>query len=278
MSEIPANWAAPVSLAEIEAEVNVMEDELKSLDGWPFLILRSKAGVGKTYSPMVWAKRNVCPKCKEEGAQNQWVHVFIQECSGDMGRYDLVGSNIIGNGGGFEFQAGQVSSAIRWAQMGHRTMLIMDEVNLLPPATVKSINSAFDFRHAVDTPVGRFEAGQNLLIVGTCNSEKESAGFDLDDSFQSRAVIVTLNAGDIADRFLKLGKLDEDTASLIRATDGAFSLREAQQQVALAKVYGDAKAMQMVTSKYVNEDKKKLVQNAVLQVWGPVLGAKLVRK
>jgi MoxR-like ATPase len=263
-TEIPVRWVEPVNLAHIDTEVNVLKEELKALAGWPMLVLRSKAGVGKTYSPMVDAKLT--------GRD-----VFIQECSGDMGRYDMVGSNIIGNGGGFVFQAGVVTSAIRWASLGHKTRLIMDEVNLLSPATVKGIGSAFDFRHAIDTPVGRFEADNGMLdIVCTCNSEKESAGFDLDDSFQSRALVITLSAGEIAERFGKIGKLDKETVAMIKGTDGAFSLREAQQVQALIPVYGEAKAMQMVVRKYVNEEKQKLVRNQVLAVWGPEVGGQLI--
>ncbi len=262
-ADIPVRWVEPVNLALIDTEVNVMEKELGALECWPLVILRSKAGVGKTYSPMVWAKLN-------------GYDVFIQECSSDMGRYDLVGSNIIGNGGGFVFQAGVVTSAIRWAGLGHPTMLIVDEVNLLAPATVKGINSVFDFRHAVDTPIGRFEAGPKLLIVGTCNSEKESAGFDLDDSFQSRAIIITISAGEIAQRFEKFDKLDDKTVSMIKGTDGAFGLREAQQVAALMRKYGEAKAMQMVVNKYVNEEKRKLVRNQVIAVFGDEVGNQLI--
>jgi MoxR-like ATPase len=258
-----AKWKTPVCLDDVTTEFNSLEEELKALNGWDCLIVRGPAGIGKTYSALEWAK------------QNGW-EAFVQECSGDMGYFDLVGSFSLDGSGGMVYYAGVVASAMHNAQEGKKTLLVMDEINLLPQAVLKAIGSVFDFRKAVETPVGRLYGNGNFRVVATMNSEAESAGFDLDDALQSRFLVITLDAGEMSKRFLKAGMVDELTSKLIKETEGAFSLREAQQVIALSPIYGPQQAMKMVVNKYTNEDKRKLVTNAVLLVLGEERGKKLI--
>lgn len=269
----PANWKSPVTFVpgtvynvETKQEmspVNFLDEELRALEGVDFLILRGPAGIGKTYGPSLWAHQN-------------GYEIFIQECSGDMGYYDLIGSNTMGETGGMVFQAGVVASAMKNAQDGKKTMLVLDEVNLLPEAVLKAIGSVFDYRKAVETPIGRLYGNGNLKIVGTCNSEQESAGFELDIALQSRAIIFHLEAEEISKRFIREKMVPSKTGRLIGASDGAFSLREVQQVMQLAPIYGPERAMQIVTRKFVSEERKKLVSNAVKRVYGEEQGSRFV--
>jgi len=257
------NWKQPVKLDDIETNFNSLDEELKSLDGWDFIIVRGPAGIGKTYGSLEWAK------VKSHDA-------FVQECSGDMGFFDLVGSWMFDGQAGAVYQAGIVASAMMNAQNGKPTLLVMDEINLLPQTVLKDIGSIFDFRKAVETPIGRIYGNGNLKIVGTANSEQESAGFELDVALQSRATIFTLDAKEMSKRLLKAGMVDELTAKLIAETDGIFSLREAQQVLALSPIYGPQKAMKIVVNKFTNDERKKVVTNAVIAVLGEERGRKLI--
>jgi hypothetical protein len=147
---------------------------------------------------------------------------------------------------------------------------------LLPQTVLKDIGSIFDFRKAVETPIGRLYGNGNLKVIGTANSEQESAGFELDIALQSRALIYNIDAKEMSKRLQKAGMVDELTAKLISETDGVFSLREAQQVLALSPIYGPQKAMKIVVNKFTNEERKKLVTNSVIAVLGEERGKKLI--
>lgn len=267
-------WKEPVDLTDIDATADAMEEEHKILNRLRFLIIRGPAGVGKTYGGLVWAKQNK-------------YDVFIQECSGDMGYYDMIGSNMFDGKGGAIYNAGVVASAVHNASEGKPTLLVLDEINMLPQTVLKEVGSLFDFRQAVETPIGRMTAKKEmnpdgsvktfyLKIIGTANSEAESAGFELDVALQSRAMIVTLEAKEMARRLKKAQLADDASCRLIGETNGVFSLREIEQVQALSQEFGPEKAMKLVVNKYTNPERQKLVRNAVMMVFGPEAGSKMV--
>jgi hypothetical protein len=256
------NWKEPVDLSRIESGFNPLAHELMVLECYDFEIIRGPAGFGKTWDAYLWAKQ-------------AGYDAYVQECSSEHGYFDLVGSWLL-DGEGAVYQAGVVASAMKHAQDGNKTLLIMDEINLLTQPTMKAIDSVFDHRKSVETPIGRLYGNGNLKVLGTCNSEQESAGFELDVSSVSRAVLWTLDAKQLADRFLEGGLCGKTDAKLMAETQGVYSLRESGQIMALAPKYGPEEAMRIVVNKYPNEEKKKLVREAVRLILGEPISRRIL--
>jgi MoxR-like ATPase len=248
-------WKQPVDLSNVEG-TNVLEEELKSLQAVDFVILRGPAGIGKTFSSLLWAKQN-------------GYDAFVYECSSDASFFDVVGYYIVRDGE-MQFLASDVSSALKNSER-KKTLLIFDEINLLPPAVLKAVGGLFDFRKSINTPVGRFYSDGNLKIVGTMNSETESAGYSLDPALQSRAVVINLSIGKVVERMIKLGIVDEITGKILAETGFRFSLREAEQVLKLSSVYGVEKAFSIVIGKY-DEEVRKQVKEAISIVIGRDIG------
>jgi hypothetical protein len=261
--ELKVRWKEPVQLDDIDVSTNLLKDELQALEVWPFVIFRAPAGFGKTYNVLVDAKK-------------KGYDAYVQECSGDMGFYDLIGAPIQDGQGGAVYQAGQVASAVHRAQEGHKTVLIMDEINLLPANVLKDIGSVLDFRHWVDTPIGRLYGNKHLMVVGTANSEMESAGFELDVALQSRAVIFTMAPKDMASRMKEAKFVDNSGERLVGDTGGLYSLREIQQVQALVPVYGKKRAMKIIVNKWTDPEKIKKLTNAISVIYGKDKAAEML--
>jgi MoxR-like ATPase len=248
-------WKQPVDLSNVEG-TNVLEEELKSLQAVDFVILRGPAGIGKTFSSILWGKENN-------------YDVFVFEASGDMSFFDAVGFYVIKNGE-MIFLASDITSAVKNAEK-NKTLLIFDEINLLPPSVLKSLGGLFDFRKSINTPVGRLVAPDGQLkIIGTMNSETESAGYSLDPALQSRAVVINIGKV-VVERMVRFGVIDELTAKIMTETGFRFSLREAEQVLKLSSVYGVERAFSMVLGKY-DEEIRKQIREAINVIIGRDIG------
>jgi MoxR-like ATPase len=248
-------WKQPVDLSNVEG-VNVLGEELKALEVIDFIILSGPAGVGKTFSSLLWAKQN-------------GYDAFVYECSSDASFFDVVGYYIVKDGE-MIFLASDITSAVKNAER-NRTLLIFDEINLLPPSVLKSLGGLFDFRKSINTPVGRFVAPDGQLkIIGTMNSETESAGYSLDPALQSRAVVINIGKV-VVERMVKFGIIDELTAKIMTETGFRFSLREAEQVLKLSSVYGVERAFSIVLGKY-DEEVRKQIKEAINVIIGRDIG------
>ncbi len=256
-------WREPLLLDGKDEEEPVIEDKvLNMMNNYFGVVIQAPAGMGKTSSIINYARKK------------KW-EVFIQECSSDMTAEDFIGAWTI-EGGETVFLAGETSSAFHRASELEQlkkdgkadedatVLLLLDEVNLIQPAVIKSLGSLFDARKYVNTPFGRIMCGDSLVIAGTMNSEEDSAGYILDPAFKSKVVIVKLTVADMVRYFLKLKLFPESICKLIEQTNGRMSIREAEQLSVLTvvKKMDREDALKYVIQKYDEEEAKQ-----IMEVW-----------
>ncbi len=235
-------------------------DKLELINLFDFTIYKGYAGIGKTSSVESWAKR--------EGYD-----VFEIVCSQDMNTFDLVGSYII-RGNDMVFAATQITSAVVNSQT-RKTLLIIDEINLLQPEVLKSLNNLTDFRKSVDTVVGRF-TGKNLKIVGLMNVEAASAGNELDITAASRAVVHTADVAAITAKLIKAGVITKQLGEVFKSTSFAFGLREAKQLKVLVSS-GMPNAVSLLLDKYNDDELREQIKQAFVIVYGEGFEAAVVK-
>ncbi len=259
-------WKQPVTLNEIREP---LIDGVKFLNPQYITILRAPSGVGKTMALLYQGLNGEMPYFDENGIMKKngkpvtgKYKVFVHECATDQMPSDLIGSYIL-RGGDTDFVASSITSAFKAASEGERVMLIFDEINLLRQEVLKSINSVMDDRKYIDSPMGRFSAGDNLILAGTMNSEYDSAGYDLDPQLRSRAIIPRF---DLEKYVTEHKKMFDTFAKLITKTEGAFSIREIEKQWLFVSVFGmnQQDALYEILNTYPEELGKKIKENMLL--------------
>ena len=227
-------------------------DMLDLIEVFPFVIFKGYAGIGKTSSVSSWAHK-------------KGYDVFEFVGSADMNTFDLVGSYII-EGNDVKFSASTITSAVENSRT-RPTVLVIDELNLLRPAVVKSLNSLFDMRKSVDTLVGRFYGSDKLRVVGLMNVEEQSEGFDLDLSIVSRALIHEVNANAVRSKLVAAGVVTKQLGEVMANTNYVFGLREVEQLKALkaAKV---PEPVNILLEKYADKSKRDQIRQAFIAVYG----------
>ena len=225
-------------------------DKLNFIDLFYFTVYKGYAGVGKTSS------------IESYGFGNDYdIYEFV--CSEDMNTFDLVGSFII-QGGNVVFNESAITSAVK-NSISHKTLLILDEINLLRPATLKSLNDLFDYRKSVDTVIGRFN-GNNLKIVGLMNLETESIGNDLDVSVQSRAFVHNVDETYVIKKLIKNG-MPQQIGELMKSTNFAFGLRE-WEQLQILITNNISGSVDLLLQKYGDELKQDQIRQAFIVIFG----------
>lgn len=243
ITEVKRIYKEPQSGSNGHNEPIMSEKDLKLLlNGAYPVIYRGPAGVGKTSSLIFWGLAN-------------GYDCYVQECASDMMASDLTGKWSIINGETV-FLVGEIGSALH-NSMKKKTLLILDEVNLLSPAVLKGIGSVLDFRLALNTDVGRIEGNDaNICIAGTMNAEPDSAGFDLDPALRSRCIVTDVDYGAIFKNLAKKHPIDTKWVQIMTATQAKFSLRELHQLQVLTDIGFTAdEAYKYVLTKYSAEDK-----------------------
>ena len=226
-------------------------DSLELIELFQFVVYKGYAGVGKTASVISYAINN-------------GYDVFSFVCSEDMGLPDLVGSYII-RGGDVVYNQSQILAAVRNSNR-KKTLLILDEINLLRPAVLKSLNDLLDFRKELSTDIGKFY-GKDLKIVGLMNLEAESMGNDLDVSVQSRAFVHEVDIKFVTTMLLKGGVVNDKMVEVMQKTRFAFGLREAEQ-LNILKNSGVKNPVDMLLQKYADESQRQQIAEAFKAVYG----------
>ena len=152
----------------------------------PNLILKGPKGAGKTISFEQLAAQNAIP-------------LLRQECCEETSVRDLLGT-YSAQGGDVFFQMGSVTAAIDVANEVGCCILVLEEINTLPPMTQKILNPLCDYRKAVSLPkagkVFRVEEGKLLWVVGTMNPNYAGT-YSLNEDFRSRFEFIEVNYMDM---------------------------------------------------------------------------------
>jgi len=148
----------------------------------PNLILKGPKGAGKTMAFEQRAAVNAIP-------------LLRQECCEETSVRDLLGT-YSAQGGDVFFQLGAVTSAIDVANEVGSCILVLEEINTLPPMTQKILNPLCDYRKAVSLPkVGRvfnLREGALLWVAGTMNPNYAGT-YSLNEDFRSRFEFIEVN-------------------------------------------------------------------------------------
>ena len=247
--EIPRIFQPPINS---RGDKEPLIDALELIDVFPFVIYKGYAGIGKTSSVTSWAHK-------------KGYDVFEFVGSADMNTFDLVGSFII-EGNDVKFNASTITSAVENSRT-RPTVLVIDEIILLRPAVVKSLNSLFDMRKSVDTLVGRFYGSDKLRVVGLMNIEEQSEGFELDLSVVSRALIHEVNADAVRSKLVAAGVVTKQLGEVMANTSYVFGLREVEQLKALKKA-GIKEPVTLLLEKYADKNKRDQIRQAFVAVYG----------
>lgn len=234
-------------------------DGLDFISLFDFTVFRGYAGIGKTSSVERWAHDN-----------GYDVYEFV--ASEEMNTFDLVGSYII-QGGDVVFNATPITSALANSER-HKTLLIIDEINLLRSAVLKSLNDLTDFRKSVDTVVGRF-VGKDIHIVGLMNAESTSAGNPLDLSVVSRAFVHEVSVPFVVSTLLKSRLISKALGDVMTKTTFVFGLREVAQLKLLVKHKID-RPIDMLLQKYDTDVVRAQVLEAFKLIYGSEYNSKCV--
>ena len=267
--EIKIVWREPLRANEKE-EPLIPERLLNIINTSVPVIYTAPSGIGKTSSLINYGfEKNHS--------------IFIQECSNDMLASDLTGKWGIKNNETI-FLASEIASALFLSkkyeeeynslieeekkQGKKMVMLIIDEINLLAPAVMKGIGSVFDSRKYLNTDIGRiYGASEHLLIVGTMNSESDSAGYSLDPAVRSRFIIAAVDTKDVIDKIANTYSLQPEVIKLIKDSNSLFSIREIEQLIILnvIKKFTMKEAFDIILSKY-EEEQKKFMMDLVISL------------
>lgn len=190
----------------------------------PNLILKGPKGAGKTISFEQLAAQNAIP-------------LLRQECCEETSVRDLLGT-YSAQGGDVFFQMGSVTAAIDVANEVGACILVLEEINTLPPMTQKILNPLCDYRKAVSLPkvgrVFRVEEGKLLWVVGTMNPNYAGT-YSLNEDFRSRFEFIEVNYMD----------MDKERALLLAQFPTPPSAKEKQEIDKLMNIAKETRSERM---------------------------------
>jgi MoxR-like ATPase len=155
---------------------------LESLSFGPNLILKGQKGVGKTLAVEQWASQHEIP-------------LLRQDCTEETSVRDLVGTFSL-QGKQVFYMLGALTAAIDIANEQGGCVLVLEEINTLPPQAQKILNPIADYRQEISIPkigrVFRVNGGARIWIVGTMNPNYGGT-YNLNEDFRSRFEFVEVN-------------------------------------------------------------------------------------
>jgi len=155
---------------------------LTDLSFGPNLILKGPKGAGKNI--------NI-----EFLAATAGVPLLTQPCCEDTSVRDLIGAFGV-EGDQVYFQLGALPAAVDVANEEGGCILLLDEINTLPPTAQKILNAMCDYRQEVSIPkIGksfRVNPGCRIWVVGTMNPNYGGT-YNLNEDFRSRFEFIEVN-------------------------------------------------------------------------------------
>lgn len=149
---------------------------LDSLSFGPNLILKGAKGAGKTLGIEAWAAKLGVP-------------LLRFSCTEETGMRDLLGTFVPEGGAKVFFQLGVLSAAIDIANDEGACVVVLEEINTLPPQVQKALNSMTDYRQAIELPkigvVFKALPGRKVWLLGTMNPNYAGT-YSLNEDLRSR--------------------------------------------------------------------------------------------
>jgi MoxR-like ATPase len=260
------------------------------------ILVKGPKGDGKSLSVLAYAHQTKCP-------------VVIQECSEDVKKFDLMGTQTL-LGDDTIFTLGAIPLSIDVANEVGQCILLLEEVNSLTPQVQKMLNAVTDFRKQCSMPfLGRtykLRPGAKLCVMGTLNPSVYGGTYDLNEDLKSRFEEIELSypaPGQEKRVLLSSCKnligtkmpfalrimdgaavkehwtLDDVVLDrLIRlagetrqqATGYALSTRDLVRIVETVAILGIEKALQLVLCKFEGEEDKATMKKRISSIFGPV--------
>lgn len=155
---------------------------LRELMFGPNVVLRGPKGGGKSMA-------------FEQLAALEGIPLLRQECCEETSVRDLVGTFSV-QGDEVFFQEGALTTAIDVANEDGACLLVLEEVNTLPPMTQKILNPLMDYRRSIQVPkAGRawhLLPDHNLWVCGTMNPNYAGT-YGLNEDLRSRCEFIDVN-------------------------------------------------------------------------------------
>lgn len=143
----------------------------------PNVLLSGPKGIGKTLLFHHWAFR----------AQMPYISL---DCSEETKDRQLKGGFVILPDGSTVFVLGKLASAIVAANIYGQAVVVLEEINALPPQQQKNLNPFTDFRRKIEIPeLGwhlEVQDDASLLIAATMNKAAYGGTYDLNEDLKSR--------------------------------------------------------------------------------------------
>jgi len=271
LSSTPIIWSEPINKFFVDENGNPerepLLDEVKYIGVVSPLIFRGVASSTKTMSTIYYGIK-------------AGYEIYKQPCSPDMTRQDLLGTMTLVEGKTV-LLASPLLSGLKASSDGKKVLILFDEINLLPPIVLKSINGVMDEQRGLVTEYGTFRLNDESAVVGTMNVEFDSAGFDLDPQLRSRALVVDVDLDSAVDKLVEETQTNEgvqkykieltkSTGEIIKQTKGQIGLRELYQVYRLVTKLGMSKndALNVVLMKFEEEQRRKIKEIIKLNFGG----------
>ena len=179
------------------------------------IVLKGPKGSGKTLALEQWAA-------------TQGIPMVRCDCSEDMGNSDLIGSYGV-QGKEVYYGLGHLTTAIETANNEGGCLLVLEEVNALPPKVQKMLNGICDYRQSIMvSKIGRVfkvKPGHKIWVVGTMNP-RYAGTHTFNEDLKSRWGFVHVGyMKEEKEKNLLLNEFSSPaTASEVKLVDGLHSL------------------------------------------------------
>jgi len=169
------------------------------------VILNGPKGIGKTLMVYSYARKN---KYK----------LLIAECSEETRYAQLIGHYGLDGSEGY-FSLGILPTAIKYQNRGEKFILLLEELNALPPGSQKMLNSLLDLKQGITVKeIGkRYEYQDPMIVVGTQNPSVYGGAFELNEDLKSRFWIINMDYPSAKKEIKILQKIGLEDQNLVSA-------------------------------------------------------------
>lgn len=145
-------------------------------------VLNGPKGIGKTLMAYHYARKN-------------GYKLLICECSEEIGYPQLVGHYGL-SGEQAYFSLGYLPTAVKYSNKDEKFILLLEELNALPPASQKMLNALLDLKSGVTVKeIGRryeLKGSRSLVVIATMNLSFYGGVFELNEDLKSRFHVLAM--------------------------------------------------------------------------------------